>query len=184
MLCRILSVCVLVCVFSAGSALSCRWMDHKFREFSKNSLDLLDTMASNSTNSTEDAEGRLTVAFPHELYSQASQAAAADKVSFTVQILDETMSLFRQNHSSASWEEKTVDNFLGVVSRQADGLRSCIQSHGHKKQNKKLNVSFRRLRNVLQQKGQGAEVWELIRKEVKSHLIEADQLISSLLTPN
>ncbi|XP_034564296.1 interferon phi 4 isoform X1 [Notolabrus celidotus] len=181
MLSRILSVCVFLGVFSAGSSLSCRWMDHKFRQFSKDSFDLLDTMANNSTNITEDAEARHTVALPHELYSQASKAAAEDKVIFTVQILDETMTLFSKNHSAASWEEKTVDNFLGVVSRQADGLRSCIRSHGHKKHNKKLHMSFKRLTHVLQQKGHGAEVWELIRKEIKSRLMRVDQLISSLL---
>ncbi|CAJ1080122.1 interferon phi 4 isoform X2 [Xyrichtys novacula] len=104
-------------------------MDHKFREFSRSSLDLLETMASNSTNSTEDAALRHSVGFPHDLYTQASKAAAEDKVSLTVQVLDETMTLFSKNHSAASWEEKTADNFLGVVSRQADGLRSCVSQN-------------------------------------------------------
>ncbi|CAJ1080120.1 interferon phi 4 isoform X2 [Xyrichtys novacula] len=114
-------------------------------------------MASNSTNSTEDTALRHSVGFPHDLYTQASKAAAEDKVILTVQVLDETMTLFSKNHSAASWEERTADNFLGVVSRQADGLRSC---------------------------GHGAEVWELIRKEIKAHLMTADQLISSLLNAN
>ncbi|XP_060884499.1 interferon a3-like [Labrus mixtus] len=184
MLGRILCVCVFLGVFSAGSPLSCKWMDHKFRQFSKTSLDLLDTMAHNSTNSTEDAEVKHTVSFPHELYSQAAKAAAEDKLSFTVQVLNEMETLLNKNHSSASWEEKTVDNFLGVVSRQADGLHSCIRSHGHKKHSKKLHMSFKRLSHVLEQMGDSAEAWELIRKEIKTHLMRVDLLISSLLTAN
>ncbi|GLD60078.1 QKW90613.1 interferon a [Lates japonicus] len=44
MLNRILFVCLFLALYSAGSSLSCRWMDDKFRQYSENSLDLLDTM--------------------------------------------------------------------------------------------------------------------------------------------
>uniref|UniRef100_A0A4W6GAY1 Uncharacterized protein n=1 Tax=Lates calcarifer TaxID=8187 RepID=A0A4W6GAY1_LATCA len=84
----------------AGSSLSCRWMDHKFRQYSENSLDLLDTMVNNSTNSTEDAEVEDTVAFPNDLYSQASKASAEDKLGFTVQVLEEMAVLFEEDHSA------------------------------------------------------------------------------------
>ncbi|XP_041672202.1 interferon a3-like [Cheilinus undulatus] len=180
MISRIFVVCVFVGVFSAGSTLSCRWMDHKFRQFSENSLNLLDAMALNSTNTTQDA----TAPFPHELYSQVSKAAAEDKLIFTVQVLNEVETLFNKNHSLASWEEKTADDFLGVVNRQAEGLLSCIRSHGHKKHNKKLHMSFKRLSHVLDTMGHSAESWELIRKEVKTHLMRADSLISSVLNAN
>ncbi|XP_051273606.1 interferon a3-like isoform X2 [Dicentrarchus labrax] len=173
-------------LYSAGSSLSCRWiMDHKFRQHSENSLALLDTMANNSTNTTEDAEVEDTVAFPNLLYRQASKASAEDQLAFTVQILDETAALFEEDHSSASWEENTVEDFVNVVTRQADNLRSCIGSHGHKKKNTKLHMHFRRLsHHVLKKMGHSAEAWELIRKEIKTHLMRADQLVSSLLTTN
>ncbi|XP_044034555.1 interferon a3-like isoform X2 [Siniperca chuatsi] len=170
---------------SAGSSLSCRWMDHKFKQHSENSLDLLDKMANNSTNSTEDAEVKHTAAFPNDLYSQASTASAEDKLGFIGQVLEETAALFEEDHSSASWEENTVENFVNVVTQQADGLRSCIGSHGHKKKNKKLHMYFKRLsRHVLQEMGHSAEAWELIRQEIKEHLMRADLLVSSLLTTN
>ncbi|XP_041672194.1 interferon a3-like [Cheilinus undulatus] len=175
-----LCVCVFVCVFGAGSPLSCRWMDHKFTQFSENYLNLVDTMAHNSTNSSQDAG----VAFPRELYSQVSKAAAEDKVSFTVQVLNEVETLFNKNHSLASWEEKTADDFIGVVNQQAEGLHSCIRSHSHKKHKKKLHMSFKRLSHVLDTMGHGAESWELIRKEVKAHLQRVDSLISSVLNAN
>ncbi|XP_027144877.1 interferon a3-like isoform X1 [Larimichthys crocea] len=185
MLSRILFVCLSLSLYSAGSSLSCRWVDHKFRQHSETSLDLLNTMANNSTNSTEDAQVEDTVAFPNDLYSQASKASAEDKLHFTVQVLEEAAALFEEDHSNASWEENTVENFVNVVNQQADGLRSCTGSHGHKKKNKKLHMYFKRLSShVLKKMSHSAEAWELIRKEIRTHLMRADQLVSSLLNTN
>ncbi|XP_076616413.1 interferon phi 4 [Chaetodon auriga] len=183
MLYRILFVCLALSVFSAASSLSCRWMTHKFKEHSEDYLEQLDMMADNSTNSTGDAAAGNTAAFPNELYDQASEAAAEDKVAFTVQILDETAALFEEDHSSAPWEEVTMETFINVVTQQADGLRSCIGSHNPK--NMKLQRYFTRLsRSVLKKLGHSAEAWELIRQQVKKHLLRADQLISSLPSTN
>ncbi|KAM9336939.1 interferon a3-like [Symphorus nematophorus] len=182
---RVLLVCLLsASLYSAASSLSCSWMDHKFSQHSVESLDLLDTMANNSTNTTEDAEAEDTVTFPNELYNQASTASTEDKLSFTVQVLNEMTVLFEEDHSSASWEENTMDNFVNVVTRQADGLLSCIGSHGRKK-NKKLQMYFKRLSShILKKMGHSAAAWELIRKEIRIHLMRADQLVSPLLTTN
>ncbi|CAK6974774.1 interferon a3-like [Scomber scombrus] len=98
-------------------------------------------MVNNSTNTTEDAE--LEVAFPHDLYTQASKASAGEHLGFIVQSLEQMALLFEEAHNSTSWQEKTVEDFVNVVSRQADGLRSCIGSHNHK--NKKLRMYFKRL---------------------------------------
>ncbi|XP_036937177.1 interferon a3-like isoform X1 [Acanthopagrus latus] len=139
--------------------------------------------ANNSTNSTEDDEVKNT--FPEHLYSQASKASAEDKLAFTAQVLNETSVLFEEDHSSASWEENTVENFVIVVTQQADELRSCIGSHGHKKKNKKLHMYFQRLSShVLQRMGHSAEAWELIRKEVQFHLMRANQLVTSATRTN
>ncbi|KAK2820658.1 hypothetical protein Q5P01_023617 [Channa striata] len=184
MLNRIFFVCLFLALSSAAPSLSCRWMDHKFRQFSKNSLDLIDTMASNSTNTTADDEEDVTVTFPDDLYSQASKASDDQKLAFTVQVLKEVVVLFEEDHSSASWPESTVENFLNIMTRQADGLHSCIRSHSHKK-NKKLHMYFKRLsHHVLKNKGHSAEAWELIRKEITNHVMRTDQLVSSLLTTN
>nr|AGL21770.1 interferon [Epinephelus coioides] len=171
MLSRILLVLLSLSLYSAGSSLSCRWVDHKFRQHSEASLALLDTMAN------EDAEVDNTVSFPNHLYSQASKASAEDKVAFTVQILEEMVALLEGGYSSASWEENTEENFLSVVSRQAVGLRSCTVHH---KESKKLHMYFKRLSShVLEQMGHSAEAWELIRREMKSHLKRVDQLLLS-----
>uniref|UniRef100_A0A7N6FDB6 Interferon a3-like n=1 Tax=Anabas testudineus TaxID=64144 RepID=A0A7N6FDB6_ANATE len=173
MLHRIFFLCLFVALYTSGSSLRCRWMDHKFRQCSENSLNLLETMANNSTNTTEDAE----VTFPKDLYSQAE-----DKLVFTVQVLEEVSVLFEEDHSSASWEKSTVEHFLSVVTRQAEGLRSCVSEKMNKK-NKKLHMYFKRLsRHVLEGKDHSAAAWELIRKEIQTHLLRIDQLISSVLT--
>ncbi|KAI9541156.1 hypothetical protein NQZ68_032939 [Dissostichus eleginoides] len=178
MLNGIFFVCLSLSLWTAGSSLSCRWMQHKFQQFSKNSLDLIDSMANNSTNTTVDAG----VGFPNHLYNQASKASAEDKLSFTVQILEEMVVLFEEDNSKASWEEIREENFLQVVTQVADGLRSCIGSHSHRK-NKKIQMYFKRLSShVLEQMDNSAEAWELIRKEMKTHLVKADLLCSSLLT--
>ncbi|KAL6094562.1 uncharacterized protein ACO6RY_15942 [Pungitius sinensis] len=177
MLCRMFLVCVSLSLYSSASSLSCRWVHHKFSHLSKRSMDLLDTMAHNSTNTTEDAE----INFPNNLYNQASKASAEDKLRFSVQILEEMVALFEEDHSNASWEEQTVEHFLMVVTQQAEGLHSCIKSHGHKKKNMKLEMYFKRLsRRVLEHMGHSAESWELIRKEMKVHLMKTDQLVLSL----
>ncbi|XP_016517045.1 interferon a3-like [Poecilia formosa] len=183
MLSRIFIACVFLGLFCACSALSCRWMEHRFRPYSENSLDLLDMMAKNMTNSTD---GENTVPFPDHLYSQASKASAEGKLSFAVHILKEVSALFEEDHSSASWQEVTVENFLNVVNRQADELHSCIGSRGEsKKQNTKLHLYFKRMSNeILKKKDHSADAWELIRREVKVCLIKADLLVSSLLPSN
>ncbi|KAM9716172.1 interferon a3-like [Menidia menidia] len=178
MLGRIFFACLvlLLGLCSPGSSLSCRWMDHKFRQYSENSLVLIDMMASDYT-------GQHEVAFPHHLYSQASKLSPADKVAFAAQVLKEVCELLEEEDGSSSWEESTVEHFLNVIIRQGEELSACIG--GHKKTNRKLHMYFKRLpRTVFVQMGRSAEAWELIRREIKSHLMEMDLLVASLLTAN
>uniref|UniRef100_A0A3Q3BRX1 Uncharacterized protein n=1 Tax=Haplochromis burtoni TaxID=8153 RepID=A0A3Q3BRX1_HAPBU len=108
---------------------------------------------------TKDAEIEHTVAFPNRLYRKTSKATAEDKLAFTVQILEEVAALFEEDHSSASWEENTVENFLNIVNKQAEELRSCVSS-----------LSF----------GYSAEAWETIRNITKEHLRRCGSLVESL----
>ncbi|XP_031598735.2 interferon a3-like [Oreochromis aureus] len=180
MMMRIFFACLFLGLFTAGSSLSCRWMDHKFRQHNEETLNLLDTMANNSTNITE---VEVTVVFPNHLYRQVSKASDEDKLAFTVQVLEEVAALFEEDHSSASWEDSTVRNLLNIVNKQAEELHSCIGSHSHKKKNSQLyfktKMYFKRLSDdVLKKKGHSAEAWEVIRKETKAHLMRAEPLAS------
>uniref|UniRef100_A0A3B5B3X2 Uncharacterized protein n=1 Tax=Stegastes partitus TaxID=144197 RepID=A0A3B5B3X2_9TELE len=180
MLNRIFFACLFLGLYSSGSSLTCRWMKDKFQQFGKEMLDELEAMATNSTNATDDGP---TVSFPEELYSQASGASAQDKLAFVVQILEEVAALFEEDHSSASWENRTVENFLLVVSQQADELSSCIG--GHKKKNRKLHMYFKRLSDhILNRMGHSAEAWQLIRTEAESHVRRAHHLASSTHNAN
>uniref|UniRef100_A0A3P8R8P0 Uncharacterized protein n=1 Tax=Astatotilapia calliptera TaxID=8154 RepID=A0A3P8R8P0_ASTCA len=179
MMSRILFACLFLGLVTAGSSLSCKWMDQKIQT------------VYNSTNTTEDAEGEVTLAFPNHLYRQASKASAEDKLAFTVQILEEVAALFEEDHSAASWEDSTVRNLLNIVNKQAEELRSCVSSLSvsHKKKNSQLyfrtKMYFKRLSDdVLKKKDHSAEAWEVIRKETKAHLMRAEQLASSLHTAN
>uniref|UniRef100_A0AAZ1XMT8 Uncharacterized protein n=1 Tax=Oreochromis aureus TaxID=47969 RepID=A0AAZ1XMT8_OREAU len=156
---KILFACLFLALSTEGSSLSCRWMDHKFRQHNEETLNLLDTMVS------------VTVAFPNHLYRQAE-----DKLVFTVQVLEEVAALFEEDHSSASWEDGTVRNFLNIVNKQAKELHSCMKTT-------KLHMYFKRLsHHILKEMGHSAEAWEVIRKETKAHLMRAEQLASSLHT--
>uniref|UniRef100_A0A669CWQ0 Uncharacterized protein n=1 Tax=Oreochromis niloticus TaxID=8128 RepID=A0A669CWQ0_ORENI len=178
MLNRILFACLFLALSTEGSSLSCRWMDHKFRQHNEETLNLLDTMVS-AKNVTNTTEVEVTVAFPNHLYRQA--VAAEDKLAFTVQVLEEVAVLFEEDHSSASWEDGTVRNFLNIVNKQAEELHSCVSSLSRK--TTKLHMYFKRLsHHILKEMGHSAEAWEVIRKETKAHQMRAEQLASSLLS--
>uniref|UniRef100_A0AAX7VW69 Uncharacterized protein n=1 Tax=Astatotilapia calliptera TaxID=8154 RepID=A0AAX7VW69_ASTCA len=152
-------------MYSTGSSLSCKWIvkdpGDKMCQFSlhnKQALGLLDMMI---TNTTKDAEIEHNVAFPNRLYRKTSKATAEDKLAFTVQILEKLFALFEEDHSSASWEENTVENFLNIVNKQAEELRSCVSS---------LSFVF----------GYSAEAWETIRNITKDHLSQCGFLVNSL----
>ncbi|XP_047232400.1 interferon a3-like [Girardinichthys multiradiatus] len=180
MLSRIFFACVFLCLCCACSPLSCRWMDHKFRQYSENSLNLLDMMAYHYVN--QDA-GVNSVPFPHQLYNQAYRASAEGRFAFTIQILKEVCALFEEDDSSSSWQEITVEHFLNVVNKQADELQLCVGNEN--RPNRRLQAYFKRLsRTVFEQLGHSAEAWELIRREIKVHLLRVDHLVSSLFTSN
>uniref|UniRef100_A0A3Q2DVB8 Interferon a3-like n=1 Tax=Cyprinodon variegatus TaxID=28743 RepID=A0A3Q2DVB8_CYPVA len=167
---RIFFACVFLSLCCASSPLSCRWMDHKFRQYSQSSLNLLDMLAN-------------IWPFPHHLYTQASRTSAEGKLAFTVQILREVSALIVENDSSSSWGEITVEYFLNVVNKQADELQSCVSlSHIP---NRRLHTYFKRLSHgIFRQMGHSTEAWELIRREIKVHLFRVDHLVSSLFTAN
>uniref|UniRef100_A0A3P9LLR6 Interferon phi 4 n=1 Tax=Oryzias latipes TaxID=8090 RepID=A0A3P9LLR6_ORYLA len=185
MLHRLVFACALVSLAGAEFSVRCRWLDHKFKQFSDTSLDLLEKMVNNATNSTEgDATEDIEVDFPHHLYRQASKESAENQVAFTVQVLKEVSALFEEeDSSSSSWQQITVEKFLGVVNRQADELHSCVSESLVHKKNRKLRMYFKRLLDhILKKQGYSAEAWETIRKETKAHLLRAQRLLSPLIS--
>uniref|UniRef100_A0A669AYA5 Uncharacterized protein n=1 Tax=Oreochromis niloticus TaxID=8128 RepID=A0A669AYA5_ORENI len=156
---RILFACLFLGLFTVGSSLSCKWMDDKFKQHNEETLNLLDTMVS---------------------------AFLLIGLKF-FQVLEEVAALFEEDHSSASWEDSTVRNFLNIVNKQAEELHSCVSSLSVTPRLRSIitEMYFKRLSDdVLKKKGHSAEAWEVIRKETKAHLMRAEQLASSLHTVN
>ncbi|CAL9699449.1 unnamed protein product [Knipowitschia caucasica] len=167
-------------VAGVGCALGCRWMEHKYPQFRDSSLGLLKAMANNSitfTNSTEEDDFESTVDFPNELYNLTSKAAREEKLKFMGQLLDEIVALFEEDQTSAPWQETVMDDFLNIISQQADGLRACVSSQNLKRKSKKLSMYFKRLSTLLEQTSHSTQAWEWIRTEVKVHLQRADLLV-------
>ncbi|XP_039472766.1 interferon a3-like [Oreochromis aureus] len=198
MISRIFIACLFLGMYSTGSSLSCKWIvkhpGNKMSQFSlynEIALGRLHMMVSallcimfNITNTTKDAEIEHNVAFPNRLYRQTSKATAEDKLAFTIQILNDLFALFKKNRSSAPWEENTVENFLNIVHKQTEELRSCIGSHSNTTQ-KGQQLSFRRemyferlLNEILKKNGYSAEAWEKIRNITQAHLRRCEFLIS------
>uniref|UniRef100_A0A3Q1GJN3 Interferon a3-like n=1 Tax=Acanthochromis polyacanthus TaxID=80966 RepID=A0A3Q1GJN3_9TELE len=95
-----------------------------------------------------------------------------DKLAFVVQVLQEAAALFEEDHSSASWEESTAENFLNLLNKQADELSSCVSLTNATEKQASLNKPC-----LL---GHSAEAWELIRTETELHLMRVHQLASSV----
>ncbi|KAF6730039.1 Interferon a3 [Oryzias melastigma] len=154
MLHRLVFACALVALFGAGSSLRCRWMEHKFKQLSDTSLDLLGKMVINATNSTGNQEDAgEEVPFPHHLYRNASQESDENKVAFTVQVLKEVSDLFEEDSSFSSWQQSGLEKFLGVVNTLAERLHSCVPGS--------LEPDHKEAANVLQEAAEShpEETW-------------------------
>ncbi|XP_072312597.1 interferon a3-like [Eucyclogobius newberryi] len=178
MLNKILLVCVL---FTAGSSLTCKWMDKDFQIYSKASLALLKTMKKHSKNSTDEFELDDAAAFPNELYKHASEESRVERLRFVAHVLGEIDALFEQDQTHASWSASSAEDFLNIISQQADAVRSCVGKHKHHLKNqRKMSLYFKRLsRHVLEHMGHSADAWELVREEIQLHLHRVHILATS-----
>uniref|UniRef100_A0AAV2LER7 Uncharacterized protein n=1 Tax=Knipowitschia caucasica TaxID=637954 RepID=A0AAV2LER7_KNICA len=105
------------------------------------------------------------------------KAMREEKLKFMGQLLDEIVALFEEDQTSAPWQETVMDDFLNIISQQADGLRACVSSQNLKRKSKKLSMYFKRLSTLLEQTSHSTQAWEWIRTEVKVHLQRADLLV-------
>uniref|UniRef100_A0A8C6SQ25 Uncharacterized protein n=1 Tax=Neogobius melanostomus TaxID=47308 RepID=A0A8C6SQ25_9GOBI len=171
---------LLVCLLFAGSSLTCKWMDTNFKRYTEGALALLKTMKMNSTNSTDDVELPDASAFPNELYRHASKAPRSEKRSFAAHVLDEIVVLFGEDQTHASWSARTGEDFLNVITQQADEWPLVVNHHQHKKSHRKMSMYFKRLAlHVLEEMEHSADAWELIREQVRLHIYRAQRLAES-----
>uniref|UniRef100_A0A3P9BGE4 Interferon epsilon n=1 Tax=Maylandia zebra TaxID=106582 RepID=A0A3P9BGE4_9CICH len=173
MISRIFIACLFLGMYSTGSLLGCKWIvkdqddiNHQFHVYNNRALGFLDMMVS---------------ALLCIMFNMVLIYIDEDKLAFIVQILEEVAALFEEDHSSASWEENTVENFLNIVNKQAEELRSCSLFYTTQKVQRRTEMYFKRLSNeILKKNGYSAEAWETIRNITEDHLSQCAFLVNSL----
>ncbi|XP_042563122.1 interferon a3-like isoform X1 [Clupea harengus] len=169
----ILSVCtflVLILHLTQG----CPWTQHKFQQYSRTCLTLLEEMGEKIV---DDSVG---VHFPEELYKLARKSQPQRLTWFISQVLDEVSQLLEEDLDTVAWDEKKMKDFMSTLNTQLEGTESCVVSK--MKKSKRLNLYFKKLRNeTLGKMEDEAQAWELIRKEVHKHLKWVDLLASTRL---
>ncbi|KAL2078648.1 hypothetical protein ACEWY4_026333 [Coilia grayii] len=165
-----LGVCSFL-VFVLHLTQGCPWMQHKFQQYSKKYLILLEEMGGKVT---EDSVG---VHFPDELYKLAKKSEPERLSWFVAQVLEEVSELLDGDLEDADWDEKKVKDFMSTLDTQLDGTLSCVGSKTRR--NKRLHLYFKKLRNeTLGKMEDKTQAWELIRKEVYNHLRRVNHLAS------
>ncbi|XP_067286746.1 interferon phi 4 [Pseudorasbora parva] len=158
--CVCLQLCLLMSVCGISSVLSCKWIQHKFKHQHEISLDMIRTMGEKIHN---DHDGINPI--PYELINNHRRAEPEKQILFVIQALVEITVLF--DDGVVPWETKKVDEFLNIIHRQIDGMRTC--GDYKMKRNKKLHLYFERLRQMTElKKEDGGESWEIVRKRVIS----------------
>ncbi|XP_045570930.1 interferon a3-like isoform X3 [Salmo salar] len=96
-----------------------------------------------------------------------------DQVRFRNETIYQITKLFDGNMKSVTWDKKKRDDFLNILERQFENLKSCVSPA--KKPERRLKRYFKELnRKVLRKMNYSAQAWELIRKETKRHLQRLD----------
>ncbi|XP_034151242.1 interferon a3-like [Esox lucius] len=100
------------------------------------------------------------------------------KVRFLNETIHEIFKLFDENMDAVTWEEKKLDDFLILLHRQFQNLKSCVSPAT---KFKRLKRFFKKLnKKVLVEMNYSAQAWELIRKETKYILEKLDLLVATM----
>ncbi|XP_063077030.1 interferon phi 4 [Engraulis encrasicolus] len=166
-------------------------MQHKFQQYSRKCLALLDQMGGEVT------EDISPVHFPEDLYKLAKKSEPERLTWFVAQVLQEVSELMdgaleeveeeeeeskeeeskEEGEEVLQWEEKEVKDFMSTLDTQLEGTLSCV--HSKNKKSRRLHLYFKKLRNETVEKMEDkVKAWELVRKEVRNHLRRVNHLAS------
>ncbi|XP_034151278.1 interferon a3 [Esox lucius] len=119
------------------------------------------------------------VFFPESLYRRMEDAQYEVQVRFLNETIHEIIKLFDENMDAVTWEEKKLDDFLILLHRQFQKLKSCVSPA--KKAEGRLESFFKKLnKKVLKEMNYSAQAWELIRKETKYVLEKLYLLVATM----
>ncbi|XP_073685093.1 interferon a3-like [Garra rufa] len=167
---RLVQLCLLLSACGFSSVLSCRWIEHKFKQHHGSSLNLIRNMGEKIHNDHKDINP-----IPHDLINEHREAEREKQIQFVIQALIEITALF--DDAVVPWGAKKRDDFLAVMHEEIDGLRSC--GAYKMKRNKKLHLYFKRLRQMTEVNKDGGQSWEIVRKRVISFMNQLEFFTSS-----
>uniref|UniRef100_A0A8C7ULC8 Uncharacterized protein n=1 Tax=Oncorhynchus mykiss TaxID=8022 RepID=A0A8C7ULC8_ONCMY len=161
--------CIFLIICSMQSVCHCcDWSRHHYGHLSAECLSLLDQMGGDIT------EQEAPVFFPESLYRRIDD----DQVRFRNETIYQITKLFDGNMKAVTWDKKKLDNFLNILERQFENLKSCVSNalccsrqYDHDMTRKSTPLIFT-CSFVFQ--NYSAQAWELIRKETKHHLQRLD----------
>uniref|UniRef100_A0A4W5N9L8 Uncharacterized protein n=1 Tax=Hucho hucho TaxID=62062 RepID=A0A4W5N9L8_9TELE len=135
--------CIFLILCSMQSVcLCCDWIRHHYGHLSAEYLSLLDQMGGDITE--QDAP----VFFPDLLYRRIELAEFEDKVRFRNETIYQITKLFDGNMKAVTWDKTKLDDFLNILERQFENLKSCVSPA--KKPERRLKRYFKKLnRKVL-----------------------------------
>ncbi|XP_034047286.1 interferon a3-like, partial [Thalassophryne amazonica] len=156
------------------SAFCCDWLRH-YAHVNERCLTLLNEMGRQPSE-----HRRSPVPFPSKLYANISNAKAETKLLFIRDNLEQILHLYHSDNLSSSPEDRSkIKKLLECISRQIEGLKSCVSVY--RTSNKELRRYYRKLRRRTMCCGSGPAHNELIRKEIKLHLQRLHILVNSMV---
>uniref|UniRef100_A0AAZ3PJF5 Interferon a3-like n=1 Tax=Oncorhynchus tshawytscha TaxID=74940 RepID=A0AAZ3PJF5_ONCTS len=154
--------CIFLIICSMQSVCNCcDWIRHHYGHLSAEYLSLLDQMGGDIT------EQEAPVFFPELLYRRIDDAKVKTII-LTFHTIYQITKLFDGNMKAVIWDKKKLDDFLNILERQFENLKSCVSPA--EKPERRLKRYFKKLNR----KNYSAQAWELIRKETKHHLQRLD----------
>ncbi|XP_058858780.1 interferon a3-like [Acipenser ruthenus] len=181
---RSLWKCIFVMVaVSQSFSLGCKWIQHRYKDVSRDSLQLITHMGKEFVMNEEHVEN---IPSPGGVYITNSQVS---NISIIYKVLHHISKLYNGNMDSVRWDREKLDRFQSNLHTQTVHLKQCmdkevIHSSGdHGKENQRIIHYFKKLENYLKRKKNSAHAWEIIRTQVWKHLQHLDLITASLRTP-
>ncbi|XP_058858746.1 interferon a3-like [Acipenser ruthenus] len=150
---RSLWKCIFVMVaVSQSFSLGCKWIQHRYKDVSRDSLQLITHMGKEFVMNEEHVEN---IPSPGGVYITNSQVS---NISIIYKVLHHISKLYNGNMDSVRWDREKLDRFQSNLHTQTAHLKQCmdkevIHSSGdHGKENQRIIHYFKKLENYLKRK--------------------------------
>uniref|UniRef100_A0A670K9P3 Uncharacterized protein n=1 Tax=Podarcis muralis TaxID=64176 RepID=A0A670K9P3_PODMU len=97
----------------------------------------------------------------HEIQGEDAKAA-------TQEILQQTLHIFRQNHSQMDWGETSIAGFQAGLHQDIEKLGRCLGAEKGNSIRQRVKSYFRRINDYLKDDGYSLCAWEIVQMEVRN----------------